>query len=399
MAILGLTHDEQGRVKQSLAITTKVAIGLGPDEGHNYPRKLDHFVFLRKEQIGSGNKAEIRWVPDDELTKHYGENCREVWITLIDDDLENVFPNEYAWWVKTQKLCWGDGKTATRRTKANLEGEPWPPEGRELPGCGRSCPDFVAGSCKPSADLYFWLADFPALGRACRIHTGGHRSIQQIYSALDQIQRITGGRLTGIRAKLVVRPEKSSFRDAKDGKRKGTTIWALSLELEKENVRAMIEQMTETALVFDRTRKLLGGHTVEYQVVEPEPDKAAEIAPEFAPENNEAVEAQAEVVEEISPEEAEQINQLKRVGKRLGYNQAQIDMLLGQHKGDYSKLITDLEELLQAGDGTTGCGEAAEPPSRETNPLREKPCKTTTPPRSKQSSSQSGKAQSRSFGF
>ena len=399
MAILGLTHDEQGRVKQSLAITTKVAIGLGPDEGHNYPRKLDHFVFLRKEQIGTGNKAEIRWAPDDELTQHYGEKCREVWITLIDDDLENVFPNEYAWWVKTQKLCWGDGKTATRRTKANLEGEAWPPEGRELPGCGRSCPDFVAGSCKPSADLYFWLADFPALGRACRIHTSGHRSIQQIYSALDQIQRITGGRLTGIRAKLVVRPEKSSFRDAKDGKRKSTTIWALSLELERENVQAMITQMTETALVFDRTRKLLGGHTVEYRVVEPEPEKAVEIAPEFAPENNEAVEAQAEVVEEISPEEAEQINQLKRVCKRLGYNQAQVDMLLGQHKGNYPRLITDLEELLQAGSATTECSEAAEPPSRETNPLREKPCKTTTPPRSKQSSSQSMKGQPRSFGF
>ena len=399
MAILGLTHDEQGRVKQSLAITTKVAIGLGPDEGHNYPRKLDHFVFLRKEQIGTGNKAEIRWVPDEELTKRYGEKCREVWITLIDDDLENVFPNEYAWWVKTQKVCWGDGKTATRRTKANLEGESWPPDGRELPPCGRSCPDFVAGSCKPSADLYFWLADFPALGRACRIHTSGHRSIQQIYSALDQIQRITGGRLTGIRAKLVVRPEKSSFRDAKDGKRKSTTIWALSLELEKENVQAMIGQMTETALVFDRTRKLLGGHTVEYQVVEPEPDKAAEIAPEFAPENNEAVEAEAEVVGEISPEEAEQINQLKRVGKRLGYNQAQIDMLLGQHKGDYSKLITDLEELLQAGDGTTECGEAAQATPSTRIPPGEGTRKAGTPPRSKQSSSQSGKAQSRSFGF
>ena len=39
------------------------------------------------------------WVEvDPELTEHYGAECRELHIMLIDDDIENVFPSSYAWW-------------------------------------------------------------------------------------------------------------------------------------------------------------------------------------------------------------------------------------------------------------------------------------------------------------
>ena len=136
----------------------------------------------------------VEWKPDPELTPHYGEQCRELHIILIDDDIENVFPSSYAWWTATERKCWGDGASATRRTTEKPGGQPWTQ-------CGNGCPELASGLCKPSGDLRFVLADFPRLGSVCRIHTCSYRSIRQIHSALQEIQTFTGGRLAGITAK------------------------------------------------------------------------------------------------------------------------------------------------------------------------------------------------------
>jgi hypothetical protein len=80
----------------------------------------------------SANRVE--WEADPELTRHYGEQCRELHIMLIDDDIENVFPSSYAWWTATERKCWGDGVSATRRTAAKPSVEPWPHCGNECPG-------------------------------------------------------------------------------------------------------------------------------------------------------------------------------------------------------------------------------------------------------------------------
>ena len=89
--IIGVTHDQDGRVVQRLSVSTKVSIGLPPNGDRNHPTKLDHFVFLRRKK--SANRVE--WEADPELTRHYGEQCRELHIMLIDDDIENVFPSSY----------------------------------------------------------------------------------------------------------------------------------------------------------------------------------------------------------------------------------------------------------------------------------------------------------------
>ena len=87
--IIGVTHDNDGRVVQRLSVSTKVSIGLPPNGDRNHPTKLDHFVFLRKKKTANRNEWEI----DPDLTKNYGEQCRELHIMLIDDDIENVFPS------------------------------------------------------------------------------------------------------------------------------------------------------------------------------------------------------------------------------------------------------------------------------------------------------------------
>lgn len=271
MAIYGLTVSEHGDVMQRLAVTTKVAIGeVVKSTKGDYPKKLDHFVFLKKA-------VTLEWEPDPDLIKHFTSTCREFFIILLDDQFENVFRTEYAWWTKAEKKCWGDGRAATRRTEKHPDGEEWTP-------CGDTCPDLDAGPCKPSGDLYFILADFPRLGSVCRLHTTSYRSIRQIYSSLEQIRTVTGGRLAGIRCKLVVRPEKSSFVD-KDGKKKSTTIYALNIELSADDMRSLIGKMTEHAQLFQQTRKLLGdGRQVEYVVEdEAEVERAPDIAQEFHP--------------------------------------------------------------------------------------------------------------------
>ena len=270
--IIGVTHDQDGRVVQRLSVSTKVSIGLPPNGDRNHPTKLDHFVFLRKKK--SANR--VGWEADPELTEHYGAECRELHIMLIDDDIENVFPTSYAWWTATERKCWGDGTSATRRTAEKPGGQPWTT-------CGSGCPELLSGQCKPGGDLRFVLADFPRLGSVCRIHTCSYRSIRQIHSALQEIQTFTGGRLAGITAQLTVRPEEATYFDRKEKRKKTSSIWALSLEVEGEDMQKLIANLTENARLFAETRKLLGSNGKVLEVVEDEQEQAPEVAAEFYP--------------------------------------------------------------------------------------------------------------------
>ena len=270
--IIGVTHDQDGRVIQRLSVSTKVSIGLPPNGERNHPTKLDHFVFLRKKK--SANR--VGWEVDPELTEHYGDECRDLHIMLIDDDIENVFPSSYAWWTATERKCWGDGTSATRRTAEKPGGQPWTT-------CGSGCPELSSGLCKPRGDLRFVLADFPRLGSVCRIHTCSYRSIRQIHSALQEIQTFTGGRLAGITAKLTVRPEEATYFDRKEKRKKTSSIWALSLEVEGDDMRQLLANLTENARLFAETRKLLGSTGKVLEVVEDEQEQAPEVTAEFYP--------------------------------------------------------------------------------------------------------------------
>jgi hypothetical protein len=270
--IIGVTHDQDGRVVQRLSVSTKVSIGLPPNGDRNHPTKLDHFAFLRKKKTAN----RVAWEVDPDLTAHYGEQCRELHVILIDDDIENVFPSSYAWWTAIERKCWGDGVSATRRTAEKPGGQPWTT-------CGSGCPELASGQCKPSGDLRFVLADFPRLGSVCRIHTCSYRSIRQIHSALQEIQTFTGGRLAGITAKLTVRPEEATYFDRKENRKKTSPIWALSLEVEGDDMRKLIANLTENARLFAETRKLLGSGGKVFEVVEDEQEQAPEVAAEFYP--------------------------------------------------------------------------------------------------------------------
>src|SRR5256886_2121694 len=86
--------------------------------------------------------------------------------------------------------------------------------------------------------------------------------------ALQEIQTFTGGRLAGITAKLVVRPEEVGYFDRKEKRKRTAMIWALSLEVDGDDVRKLVANLTEHARLFAETRKLLGSGGKVFEVVE-----------------------------------------------------------------------------------------------------------------------------------
>jgi hypothetical protein len=100
---------------------------------------------------------------------------------------------------------------------------------------------------------------------------------------LQEIQTFTGGRLAGITAKLTVRPEEDTYFDRKEKRKKTISFWALSLEVEGDDMRKLIANLTENAVLFAESRRLLGSGGKVLEVVEDEQKQAPEVAAEFYP--------------------------------------------------------------------------------------------------------------------
>ena len=61
--------------------------------------------------------------------------------------------------------------------------------------------------------------------------------------------------MAGITAKLTVRPEEATYFDRKEKRKKTSSIWALSLEVEGDDMRKLIANLTENARLFAETRR------------------------------------------------------------------------------------------------------------------------------------------------
>jgi hypothetical protein len=72
------------------------------------------------------------------------------------------------------------------------------------------------------------------------------------------------------RAQLTVRPEEATYFDRKEKRKKTSSIWALSLEVEGDDMRKLIANLTENARLFAETRRLLGSGGKVLEVVEDE---------------------------------------------------------------------------------------------------------------------------------
>jgi Recombination directionality factor-like len=374
MGILGLTHDENGSALEKLPVTIKVAIGDGPEPGNAtaHPRRLDHFVFKRKTLRGQ----DVVWLPAPDITQAHGEKPTQLGIIFLNDDPGEVFRTEYALWTPGGCKCRGElvqiangggirfEMQAIRRTQKHPEGEAWPgnykyidgpKKGQPVEPCGDGCPDLERGDCRPSGDLYFILEKFPMFGAICRLHTSSYRSVRNLSNGLMQIRRLNGGRLTGIKAILKAIPEKICYSD-RDGTRHTSVAYILSLEIGATDLRTLVANMTEPI-------RLLGeGHSMvnlspgaQFVVRESDAERAEEIATEFYP-YNEVVADGSTDSSSRQEEKSEQLARICKLGRRLGYNDAKIKMLVGQSAGDLAGLERILRNELDERPQTTSVG-------------------------------------------
>ena len=367
MGILGLTHDENGTALEKLPVTIKVAIGEGPEPGseNGHPRRLDHFVFKRKTLRGQ----DVVWVPAPEIAEPHGEKPTQLGIIFLNDDPREVLRTEYALWTPSGCKCRGElvqiangggprfEMHATRRTQKHPEGEVWPgnykyvdgpKKGQPVEPCGDGCPDLERGDCRPSGDLYFILERFPMFGAICRLHTSSYRSVRNLSNGLMQIRRLSGGRLTGIKAILKATPERISYSD-RDGSRHTSVAHILSLEIGATDLRTLVANMTEARTLLGEGRAAFDlSRGVQYVVRETDGERAQEIAGEFYP-NGEAV-AEEPVKPSIGQgERDEQLARICELARRLDFNDAKTKMLIGQSTRDLAslerKLLDELDDL------------------------------------------------------
>jgi Recombination directionality factor-like len=366
MGILGLTHDESGVALEKLPVTIKVAIGEGPEpgNGNSHPRRLDHFVFKRKTLRGQ----DVVWEPAPDISKAHVEKPTELGIIFLNDDPREVFRTEYALWAPSGCKCRGElvqianggglryEMRATRRTQKHPEGEDWPgnykyidgpKKGQPVEPCGDGCPDLERGDCKPSGDLYFILEKFPTFGAICRLHTSSYRSIRNLSNGLMQIRRLNGGSLSGIKAILKASPEKISYSDH-DGTRHTSVAYILSLEIGGTDLRTLVANMTEPARLLSEGRPAIElSRGVQYVVHETDAERAKEISDEFYPNSDAPADASAEPSSSQS-ERDEQLARICELARRLGFNDAKTNMLIGQSAGNLAglerKLLNELDD-------------------------------------------------------
>ncbi|MCI0349947.1 MAG: hypothetical protein L0Z53_11030, partial [Acidobacteriales bacterium] len=215
-----------------------------------------------------------------------------------------------------------------------------PKKGQPVPPCGDGCPDLERGDCRPSGDLYFMLEKFPTLGAVCRIHTSSYRSVRNLSNGLMQMRRFNGGRLAGIKAVLKATPERIWYND-KEGFRHSSVAHILSLEIGATDILGLVASMSEHTKLLEQGRGRFGAREKsQFIVQEEDAERAREIAAEFYPDNTQPPEL-AELM--VGPsDEDEQCARICDLARKLGYNEAQIRMKLGQ----WAETLADLEREL-----------------------------------------------------
>lgn len=360
--IFNLTHRLDGSAIQRLAITTKVAIGMPKSENtSNYPKKLDHFYIESKDVTGA-------WVQDKALTRTLQEKysrkgvndkgeeamtpLREFDVVFISDDIEEVFTTELAWWSASEKKCSGDGRQANRvaaivKDKALLDAHPgqryvpWTP-------CGDACIDKQEKRCKPSGSLLFMLLDRPVIGSVCSYFTTSYRTIIQIHSSLEQVKKLTGGRLRGIPLRMVIRPGKTSYQDAQ-GARKTSNAFFVHLEFRQADHTKLLPQLLESSIQYDRAKleqvskvkQLTGGVKVDPEpTVTPlsEAEQGTIMEGEFYP-GDEVGDVPDEAVKEEEAAEADEMEIVEKACSKWNINKAQREVAMSFYKGDVEPIV------------------------------------------------------------
>lgn len=360
--IIGLTHTRDGIPIEKLTVITKVSIGEPPQEGRNYPKKLDHFRFQTKDPSGD-------WIVDEKLDQllkkkqedegaDEGTPVRSFNIQFLSDDIEQIFATSYAWWGSSERKCFGDGLKAQRvlseiKDKDLLKehkGErsiPWTPCGDD------GCPELEKKLCKPHGQLRFMIPEQRVVGAVAVFNTTSYESIRRIFSGLTGITNITRGRLAGLKLRLVLKPGQTRYRDSK-GATKTSNAFFAHVEFRASDHEKMMEEMLAQAHELDylsaghlRKIKAIGAGVPLREhpgvVTLTEEEDAHLIQPEFYPEG--------EAPEEEAPAPAQNADDLiafDKLVKRMKLVKAKKEALLHHYGGDLEGATKFLDNVLKA---------------------------------------------------
>ena len=119
---------------------------------------------------------------------------RRMPIVLASDDLSVTFPSAYRWYRGRTVFCEGDGEQAFRREeKAGEKGVTGFTDPKEWTGpCGDTCPDLIAGRCKPNATLNLVAPFQQRVGILYRFSTTSRNSFRSILGGLEWIADLVG---------------------------------------------------------------------------------------------------------------------------------------------------------------------------------------------------------------
>jgi hypothetical protein len=247
------------------------------------PVKLDHFKVTKTTRGDDGN-LEVDTSVMDALQFDFADSdglVRTVPIILHSDNIDDVFPTQYAAYAGKQVVCRGNGEKATRwryrdkvRTGKTFD-HPCP-----CPWLERN--DNGVQLCKPHGALHCMLAlpGHAVAGAVYRYRTAGIISVQRIIGSLEQIMALVGT-ISNIPLMLRVQPVQVSPEG------QSQTVYAVHVELRASD----IVEVQRRAIEARETRSRLGGGT-DVQIralIQPpasddeSPEEQEEVANEFHP--------------------------------------------------------------------------------------------------------------------
>ncbi len=271
-----------------------------------YPRKVPYFVFTRPVIGEDGGEI---YVPDFQAieTHSFADPKNpgpptEIDILFLDD---NPFSGGFAFWSASQLKCSGDGENAMRILDMAST-----PEEKELAkaaaAAGKKTFPIVGGCwtcncpyskeqgtkpapCKPSADIRFQLARNIRVGGTAFFRTSSFRTIPQLFSGIERIKELTGGRLAGIPLKLVVRSHKTAHNG------QSAVHQNVAIEFRAEDMDSLRKNLIEQAWKFraaaglpDAPPMMIAAPAEETEGQEVEEQSARAMADEFYPDAEEA---------------------------------------------------------------------------------------------------------------
>lgn len=230
-----------------------------------YPRKTAYFNFTRPVM---GEGGEQVYIPDFEAIEAHSfadpnkpGAPTEIDIFFLDNE---PFEGGFQMWAASELKCSGDGERASRSLSMAKTPEEqaaaklaqaaglkvFPVSGCYTGGCpyakettlnGRTQP----AACGPSATIKFQLTRSMRVPGTAFFHTGSFRSIPQIASALERIKSLTGGRVSRIPLKMVVRSHKTNHNG------QAAVQQNVSIEFRPEDMDRLRQTLLDQAWKFE----------------------------------------------------------------------------------------------------------------------------------------------------